>query len=119
MLNKFFFKLVLFFRKVCWYLFLELLDFSVPKFIREKLIRLFLLKLCYVCHLHTQTFSRYLLKLLMKLQKQISKKNGRQEFFKYVVVLPNKTVDKLGWQRGEELVFNITSRKLLLIGPKD
>jgi len=55
----------------------------------------------------------------MKLQKQISKKNGRQEFFKYVVVLPNKTVDKLGWQRGEELVFNITSRKLLLIGPKD
>jgi len=54
----------------------------------------------------------------MKLQKQVSKKNGKQEFFKYVIVLPNKTVSKLGWQRGEELAFNITSRKLLLIGPK-
>ena len=55
----------------------------------------------------------------MKLQKQVSKKYGKQEFFKYVVVLPNKTVAKLGWQRGDEPVFNITSRRLLLIGPKD
>jgi len=30
--------IVLFFRKVFWYLFLESLDFSVPKFMREKLI---------------------------------------------------------------------------------
>ncbi len=55
----------------------------------------------------------------MKLQKQVSKKNGKQEFFKYVIVLPNKTITKLGWQRGEELVFNITSSRLLLIGPRD
>ena len=55
----------------------------------------------------------------MKLQKQISKKNGKQEFFKYVIILPNQTISKLGWQKGEELVFNITSRKLLLIGPKN
>ncbi len=55
----------------------------------------------------------------MKLQKQLSKKNGEQKFFKYVIILPNKTVTKLGWQRGEELVFNITSSRLLLIGPKD
>ena len=54
----------------------------------------------------------------MKLQKQVSKKNGRQEFFKYVIVLPNKTVTELGWQRGEDLVFNVTSGRLLLIGPK-
>ncbi len=54
----------------------------------------------------------------MKLQKQVSKKNGKKEFFKYVSGLPNKTVTKLGWQRGEELVFNITSGRLLLIGPK-
>jgi len=55
----------------------------------------------------------------MKLQKHISKKSGKREFFKYVIVLPNKTISKLGWQRGEELVFSITSRKLLLIGPKN
>jgi hypothetical protein len=55
----------------------------------------------------------------MKLQKQVSKKSGKQEFFKYVIVVPNKTVTKLGWQKGEELVFNITSRRLLLIGPKE
>ena len=55
----------------------------------------------------------------MKLQKQVSKKNGNKEFFKYVIILPNKTVTKLGWQRGDELVFNITSSRLLLIGPKD
>ena len=57
--------------------------------------------------------------LLMKLQKQVSKKNGNQEFYKYVIILPNKTVTKLGWQKGEELVFNITSSRLLLIGPKN
>ena len=55
----------------------------------------------------------------MKLQKQVSKKSAKQEFFKYVIVVPNKTVTKLGWQKGEELVFNITSRRLLLIGPKE
>ena len=55
----------------------------------------------------------------MKLQKQVSKKNGKHEFFKYVIIVPNKTVTKLGWQRGDELVFSITSRRLLLIGPKD
>jgi len=55
----------------------------------------------------------------MKLQKQVSKKSSKREFYKYVLVVPNKIVTKLGWQGGEELVFNITSRRLLLIGPKD
>jgi len=55
----------------------------------------------------------------MKLQKHVSKKKGKKEFFKYVIVVPNKTVTKLGWQRGEELVFNIRDNRLLLIGPKD
>jgi len=60
----------------------------------------------------------------MKLQKQVSKKSGKHEFFKYVIIVPNKTVPnktvtKLGWQRGDELVFSITSKRLLLIGPKE
>ena len=55
----------------------------------------------------------------MKLQKQFSKKTAKQEFFKYVVVVTNKTVNNLGWKGREELVFSITSKRLLLIGPKD
>ena len=54
----------------------------------------------------------------MKLQKQVSAKKGEQKFYKYVLVLPNKTVEELGWSRGQELVCNITSKSLLLVGPR-
>ena len=53
----------------------------------------------------------------MKLQKQVSAKKGEQKFYKYVLVLPNKTVEELGWSRGQELVCNITGKRLLLVGP--
>ncbi len=53
----------------------------------------------------------------MKLQKQISAKKGDQEFFKYVIVLPSKTIEKLGWSGGQELVCNVTAKSLLLVGP--
>jgi len=53
----------------------------------------------------------------MKLQKQVSAKKGNQEFFKYVIVLPSKTINELGWSPGQELVCNITAKSLLLVGP--
>ncbi len=53
----------------------------------------------------------------MKLQKQISAKKGDQEFYKYVIILPSKTVEELGWSGGQELVCNVTSKSLLLVGP--
>jgi len=53
----------------------------------------------------------------MKLQKQVSAKKGDQEFYKYVIVIPSKTVEKLGWPSGQELVCNITAKSLLLVGP--
>ena len=54
----------------------------------------------------------------MKLQRQISTKKGDLEFYKYVIVLPNKTVEKLGWSSGQDLVCNVTSKSLLLVGPR-
>jgi bifunctional DNA-binding transcriptional regulator/antitoxin component of YhaV-PrlF toxin-antitoxin module len=41
----------------------------------------------------------------MKLQKQISRKVGKQEYSKYAIVLPSKDVEKLGWKQGQELEF--------------
>ena len=40
-----------------------------------------------------------------------------KKFFKYVIVLPSKTVKELDWDETQELVFNVTAKNLLLIGP--
>ena len=53
----------------------------------------------------------------MKLQKQLSNRVGKKDFYKYIIVLPNKAVKELGWDASQNLIFNITSRNLLLIGP--
>ena len=39
----------------------------------------------------------------MKLQKQSSKKKGKKDYPKYVVVLPKKAVEKSGFKEGDEL----------------
>ncbi len=39
----------------------------------------------------------------MKLQKQLSRKVGDIAYPKYVVTLPPKDVEKLGWKEGTEL----------------
>ena len=53
----------------------------------------------------------------MKLQKQISNISGDKKFYKYVMVLPSKTVKELGWREGQDLLYNVTAKNLLLIGP--
>jgi len=53
----------------------------------------------------------------MKLQKHVTVKRGDKEFYKYVVVLPTKTIKELGWNESQELVCNVTAKSLLLIGP--
>jgi len=53
----------------------------------------------------------------MKLQKQTSTQKGEKKYTKYVVIIPNTTVKELGWEGGQNLHYNITSRNLLLIGP--
>ena len=47
----------------------------------------------------------------MKLQKQLSRKVGSQEYSKYVVTISPKTVKKLGWQPGQELGITTKGQK--------
>ena len=50
----------------------------------------------------------------MYLQKQLSKKVGDKEYAKWVIVVPPKLIDKLGWKAGEELEAEIKGDKLII-----
>jgi len=50
----------------------------------------------------------------MKLQKQLSKRIGTTEYAKYVLVIPPKTIQKLGWKEGTELEAEIKGDKLII-----
>ena len=50
----------------------------------------------------------------MYLQKQLSKKIGDKEYVKYVIVVPPKLIDKLGWKGGEELEAKVKDKKLVM-----
>lgn len=50
----------------------------------------------------------------MNLQKQLSKKIGDKEYDKWVIVVPPKLIEKLGWKAGEELEAEIKEGKLVI-----
>ncbi len=50
----------------------------------------------------------------MKLQKQLSRKYGGKEYPKYLVTIPPKTVDKVGWEQGTELEAIVKDGKIIL-----
>lgn len=50
----------------------------------------------------------------MFLQKQLSKKVGDKEYAKYVIVVPPKMVEKLGWEGGQELEGEVKDGKLVI-----
>lgn len=50
----------------------------------------------------------------MKLQKQVAYKYKDKTRYKHVVVIPNETVEKLGWNVGEELENSINGKTLML-----
>ncbi|MCP3682890.1 MAG: AbrB/MazE/SpoVT family DNA-binding domain-containing protein [bacterium] len=50
----------------------------------------------------------------MRLQKQLSKKIGDKEYAKYVIVIPPKTIEKLGWKTGQELKAKLEKGKLII-----
>ncbi len=50
----------------------------------------------------------------MRLQKQLSKRVGEKKYAKYVIVIPPKTIDKLGWKAGEELETEVKGNKLVI-----
>jgi len=50
----------------------------------------------------------------MYLQKQLSKKIGDKEYAKWVLVVPPKLVEKLGWKMKEKLEAEVKGDKLII-----
>ena len=50
----------------------------------------------------------------MKLQKQLSKKVGDKEYAKWVIVIPPKLIERLGWKDGLELNADLKGNKLVI-----
>jgi bifunctional DNA-binding transcriptional regulator/antitoxin component of YhaV-PrlF toxin-antitoxin module len=50
----------------------------------------------------------------MKLQKQLSREHKGIEYPKYVVTLPPKQVQELGWKEGTELEAKVENGKIVL-----
>ncbi len=50
----------------------------------------------------------------MRLQKQLSVKRGSKVYYKYLLVIPNELVEKLGWLESQELSSETRGRTLIL-----
>ena len=51
----------------------------------------------------------------VKLQKQLSRKVNEKRYPKYVITIPPKHVEKLGWKEGEELNGTISNNRPRII----
>ena len=51
----------------------------------------------------------------MKLQRSVSRRLAGKEYVKCQVVLPNDAIERLGWNHGDNLEWNVTPRGRLLI----
>lgn len=54
----------------------------------------------------------------MKLQEQLSRKVKGKTYPKYVLTVPPKNIEELGWQKGTELEVCIEGNKLV-VKPKE
>jgi len=50
----------------------------------------------------------------MKLQRQTAYKHKGQTYYKYVITLPAKIIQKLGWKDGTELAAKQKGQRLIL-----
>ena len=50
----------------------------------------------------------------MKLQKQLSRKVRDREYSKWVITIPHRQIEALGWKSGEELEAMVRHHKLVL-----
>jgi len=50
----------------------------------------------------------------MKLQKQLSRKYGDKEYPKWVIVVPPKEIEVLGWSEGEPLESEVSGEELIV-----
>lgn len=52
--------------------------------------------------------------LNMRLQKQLSRKYGNKEYPKWVITIPPKQVEALGWNEGEFLESEVNTQGLIV-----
>ena len=52
--------------------------------------------------------------LSVRLQKQLSRKYGNKEYPKWVITIPPKQVEALGWNEGEFLESEVNSLELVI-----
>jgi bifunctional DNA-binding transcriptional regulator/antitoxin component of YhaV-PrlF toxin-antitoxin module len=50
----------------------------------------------------------------LKLQKQLSRKVGTKEYPKWVITIPPKQVESLGWKEGESLDSEVNTQGLII-----
>jgi len=50
----------------------------------------------------------------MRLQKQLSRKVGNKEYPKWVITIPPKNIEALGWTEGEFLESEVNSSELVI-----
>jgi len=50
----------------------------------------------------------------MRLQKQLSRKVGNKEYPKWVITIPPKQIETLGWTEGEFLESEINDQELVI-----
>lgn len=50
----------------------------------------------------------------MRLQKQKVRKRQNKQYFKWVVLIPPKIIEKLKWKKGQELKHEVKNKKLIL-----
>ena len=50
----------------------------------------------------------------MRLIKQKGSEYEGKEYFKYILVVPNKLIEKLGWKGGEDLEADVKDKKLIV-----
>ena len=50
----------------------------------------------------------------MKLQKQLSRKVGKKKYPKYMVTIPPKKIEAVGWKAGMELHADVKNDRIVL-----
>ncbi len=50
----------------------------------------------------------------MRLIKQHGRKYEGKDYFKYIVVIPNKIINELGWKGGEDLDIERKGKKIII-----
>jgi hypothetical protein len=54
----------------------------------------------------------------VRLQKQLSRKVGKEEYAKWVVVIPPEKVKEAAWSEGQELEADVKNGKITLFPKK-